>query len=145
MKFKYILIKDGIYGREIKFTDFVNLIYSKKNSSGKTTLLRIMLYGLGYDIPSTKKLNFDKLQILLEIYNEKEESIKLVRINKNIIEIELNAEKQTFILPEQREELLRLIFGSSSRDVLDNLLGSFYMDQGLDPIKSWCSYRKYSF
>jgi hypothetical protein len=129
MKFKYILIKDGIYGKEIKFTDFVNLIYSKNNSSGKTTLLRIMLYGLGYDIPSTKKLNFDKLQILLEIYNEKEESIKLVRINKNIIEFELNAEKQTFILPEQREELLRLVFGSSSIDVLDNLLGSFYMDQ----------------
>ena len=84
MKFKYILIKDGIYGREITFTGFVNLIYSKNNSRGKTTLLRAMLYGLGYDIPSTKKLNFDKLQILLEIYNEKEESIKLVRINKNI-------------------------------------------------------------
>ena len=54
MIFKSITIKEGIYERKIEFTDEVNLVYSEQNSRGKTTLLRLMLYGLGYDIPSTR-------------------------------------------------------------------------------------------
>ncbi len=37
----------------------VNTINSKKNSVGKTTLIRFILFGLGYQIPSTKKINFN--------------------------------------------------------------------------------------
>ena len=66
MIFKSISIKEGIYERKIEFTDEVNLIYSEQNSRGKTTLLRLMLYGLGYDIPSTRKLKFDKCYIELK-------------------------------------------------------------------------------
>ena len=58
MKFISIYIKEGIYQKKIDFKDGVNLIFSKKNSRGKTTLLRILLYGLGYSIPNTKKMKF---------------------------------------------------------------------------------------
>ena len=63
MKYCSILIRDGIYEKKINFEKDVNLIFSKKNSRGKTTLLRLMLYGMGYDIPSTRKLNFNKMYI----------------------------------------------------------------------------------
>ena len=56
MIFRSIRIKEGMAEREISFSSGVNLIHSKKNSCGKTTLLRFMLYSLGYNIPSTKKI-----------------------------------------------------------------------------------------
>ena len=45
MRFISIHIKEGMFERNVEFSDLVNLIYSKKNSRGKTTLLRFMLYG----------------------------------------------------------------------------------------------------
>ena len=37
-------------------------IYSDVNSVGKSTLLRLLFYAMGYSIPSTKKLDFQSLQ-----------------------------------------------------------------------------------
>ena len=42
MIFKSIRIKEGMFERNIDFSDKVNLIFSKKNSRGKTTLLRML-------------------------------------------------------------------------------------------------------
>lgn len=39
------------------------IINSSKNSVGKSTILRILFYGLGYPIPSTYKLKFKNLKI----------------------------------------------------------------------------------
>lgn len=47
MIFQSIRIKEGFAERTFDFTDGVNLIFSKENSKGKTTLLRFMLYSLG--------------------------------------------------------------------------------------------------
>lgn len=60
MKFLSIRIKEGMYERKVDFSDSVNLIYSTKNSRGKTTLLRFLLYGIGYPIPNTKGIKFNK-------------------------------------------------------------------------------------
>ena len=56
MRFQSIRIKEGLSERTINFSDGANLIHSGKNSCGKTTLLRLMLYSLGYNIPSTKRM-----------------------------------------------------------------------------------------
>ena len=53
MIFQSIRIKEGFAERTFEFTNGVNLIFSKENSKGKTTLLRFMLYSLGYNIPNT--------------------------------------------------------------------------------------------
>lgn len=58
MKFDYIKIKEGMYERYIEFDEHNNLIFSEENSQGKTTLLRLMVYSLGYRIPDTKSIKF---------------------------------------------------------------------------------------
>lgn len=129
MKYCSILIRDGIYEKKINFEKDVNLIFSKKNSRGKTTLLRLMLYGMGYDIPSTRKLNFNKMYIEIELFSERIGEFLLRRISRNMIEIEIDKEKESFVLPGQQHLLHELIYGTNNIDVLSNLLGSFYVDQ----------------
>ena len=58
MLIKSIYIRNGLFERTITLEDGVNLIFSQKNSRGKTTLVRLMLYALGYSVPSTKKIKF---------------------------------------------------------------------------------------
>ena len=49
-----------------------NLIFSEKNSKGKTTLLRFILYGLGYNIPPTEGIgDFDKYNVNVVLTIEK--------------------------------------------------------------------------
>jgi len=129
MRFISIYIKEGTYQKKIDFKDGVNLIFSKKNSRGKTTLLRILLYGLGYSIPNTKKMKFEKLDIKVELETENLNKIVLNRINRFMIEVTVGSEKKTLILPNQQNELHTLIFNTSNIDILNNLLGSFYVDQ----------------
>ena len=45
-------IAEGFLETEIKFNKSFNLIYSKNNSVGKTTLLRCLLYAMGFNIPN---------------------------------------------------------------------------------------------
>ena len=68
MIFQFIKIKEGFAERTFNFTDGVNLIFSKENSKGKTTLLRFMLYSLGYNIPSTRKIRFDRCEVVARIF-----------------------------------------------------------------------------
>lgn len=67
MIFKSIRLKEGFFERTITFSQGVNLIHSVKNSCGKTTLLRFMLYALGYNIPNTRKIKFDRCEAELVI------------------------------------------------------------------------------
>lgn len=131
MIFKSIYLKEGMYERKIDFTKSNNLIYSKRNTRGKTTLIRFMLYGLGYNIPNTKKIKFNKCNVMLEIDSEKSGKITLVRDNLHSIEVTISPsiEKQTYVLPDQIYELHELIWGTSNSDIIDNLLGAYYVDQ----------------
>ena len=70
MKIRSINIKNQDLERQIEFDEEINLIYSKENSKGKTTLLRVLLFGLGYNIPATDGMKtFDNLYIELELSN----------------------------------------------------------------------------
>ena len=79
MKFEYIRLKEGLFERVITFSEGVNLIHSTKNSCGKTTLLRFILYALGYSIPNTKNIKFDRCEVELVITCETVGKISLVR------------------------------------------------------------------
>ena len=63
MKIKSIYISQGMFYTERFFESGFNLIFSEKNSTGKTTLMRCLLYGLGYAIPSTKRFNIETCRI----------------------------------------------------------------------------------
>lgn len=129
MIFKSIRLKEGFIERKILFSEGVNLIHSKKNSRGKTTLLRIILYALGYNIPNTKKIKFSNCEVELVIDCETRGIIALLRYNDIAVEVTTGSEKQTFVLPEQQNELHKIVFGTENVDILRNLLGAFYIDQ----------------
>lgn len=65
------LIKLIINNKEAKFKGNT-LITSKKNTSGKTTFIRLILYSVGWNIPSTKKINFSKLVTRLYVDIDKQ-------------------------------------------------------------------------
>lgn len=129
MIFKSIRIKEGLFERNIDFSDKVNLIFSKKNSRGKTTLLRFLLYSLGYNIPNTKKFKFTNCEVETVIDSEISGEVSLLRVSKDFLDVTIDGNKQTFILPDQQTKLHKMIYGTDSKDVLNNLLGAFYVDQ----------------
>ena len=68
MKIKKVIIQRNYDYREFIFDDKINLIYSKENSKGKTTLLRAILFGLGYNIPATDGIKtFDDFYIHIDL------------------------------------------------------------------------------
>lgn len=129
MIFKSIYLKEGLLERRIEFSKYVNLIHSEKNSCGKTTLLRFILYALGYNVPNTKKIKFNNCEVVLEIECERLGVILLNRYSENVLEAVISDKKNTFVLPEQKNALHKIIFGTENIDLLDNLLGAFYVDQ----------------
>lgn len=124
-----IRIKEGLFERTINFSDGVNLIFSEENSKGKTTLLRFMLYSLGYNIPNTKNIKFDKCEVISRILVDNIDEITLSRFSYDFIEATISNEKETFILPDQMHDLHKIIFGTKNTDVLNNILGAIYTDQ----------------
>lgn len=129
MIIKSICIKHGMFSRYIGFSDYVNLIHSQGNSKGKTTLLRFLLYSLGYSIPNTRKLKFERCEVETVLYTEQKGEMLLVRPSSSHIVAVINDERVTFILPEQQNDLHSTIFGTDNQDILNNLLGAFYVDQ----------------
>lgn len=129
MIFKSIRIKEGFAERTFDFSNGVNLIFSKENSKGKTTLLRFMLYSLGYNIPNTRKIKFDRCEVVSTILVDNAKKIVLARYSNDFIEATVADEKRTYILPDQLHDLQKIIYGTDNTDVLDNILGAIYADQ----------------
>lgn len=124
-----IRIKEGFAERTFDFTNSVNLIFSKENSKGKTTLLRFVLYSLGYNIPNTRKIRFDRCEVVATIFVDNVGKVVLSRCSNDFIETTVTGEKKTYILPDQLHDLHRIIFGTDNADVLNNILGAIYADQ----------------
>ena len=129
MIIKSICIKEGLFSRFIEFSANANLIHSKQNSKGKTTLLRFLLYSLGYNIPNTRKIKFERCEVETLIYTEKIGEATLSRTANSHIVVSANDERTTYVLPEQQNELHSILFGTENADILGNLLGAFYVDQ----------------
>lgn len=129
MRIDNIRICEGMFERVISFSPTANLIHSKNNSCGKTTLLRFMLYGLGYQVPNTRKIRFGNCEVQMLVFSEKYGKLTLERNTSSILQLTKNGEKTTFVLPDQEDQLHAIIFNTDEPDVLHNLLGSFYVDQ----------------
>lgn len=129
MIIKSIRIQEGLFCRFIEFSDTANLIHSKQNSKGKTTLLRFLLYSLGYNIPNTRRIKFERCEVETVIYTEKNGEITLSRTANSHIVLSTNDNRTTYVLPEQQNELHSVLFGTDNADILGNLLGAFYVDQ----------------
>lgn len=127
MKINYLKVMINSRTYQYNF-DSKNLIYSKANSKGKTTLLRFILYALGYQIPATEGIgDFDKMSF--EINIERTNNITIYREAENINVIVDGNITQKYVLPFQETELFTLIFGIDNVTILNNLLAVFYIDQ----------------
>lgn len=122
-----LTITEGKKTKTYEFSSQANLIHSDDNTVGKTTLLRLMLYALGYQIPNTKNIKFEKCvtQALLKA-NEKTFHIK--RENEYLL-VDDGTSTEYYILPTELNQFHAIVFGTDNNDVLNNLLGTFYMDQ----------------
>jgi len=129
MIFQSIRIKEGISERTIDFTEKVNLIHSQKNSRGKTTLLRFLLYSLGYNIPNTRKIKFERCEVEVKLLCDSNSEITILRYNNDFIVATIKETEITFVLPDQINALHKEIYGTDNSDILNNILGSFYVDQ----------------
>ena len=116
--------KEFLFG----FTKNCNLIYSKENSKGKTTLVRFLLYALGYQIPATEGIgDFAKFTFILNItINGK--NITITRHDTEVL-LESDNNKINYSLPLEEKKLLSSIFEIEEVLVLNNLLAVFYIDQ----------------
>lgn len=129
MRFNTIKLKESGEERLIIFSEGNNLIHSTKNSRGKTTLLRILLYSIGFNIPNTKNIKFENCEIEVNITTDNGETISLIRNCREYILLEKEEERITYILPSQQQNLQKIIFRAENADVLNNILGTFYFDQ----------------
>lgn len=112
-------------GEELKSK---TLITSDENTTGKTTFIRLILYSMGFNIPSTKKINFNKLttRIFFEKDNEK---YQFIRQANKIYLYKSNNLIDKYILPEDEQTILSYYSNISSPMLLDNFLGTWYFDQ----------------
>lgn len=129
MKIKSIYISQGMFYTKRSFESGFNLIFSEKNSTGKTTLIRCILYGLGYAVPGTKnfKMGSSNIKIVLE-----QDDGTILTLNRNAddsIEVIEDVMQFSYVLPAQSNELHGKIFGTDNEDILNNLLGAIYVDQ----------------
>lgn len=127
MKFISLHIVDSLAKGFYEFSD-ITIIHSQHNQRGKTSLIRCLLYALGYSIPSPQGFNLDLCSFTLK--GEKEDSsLFILKREGNHIELIEGNCSSTFTLPLEQDELHSRIFGLDKPLILINLLGAFYFDQ----------------
>ena len=60
MFIKELKLQEGMFSSSDTF-EKTTLIYSQKNTKGKSTYLRLMFYSLGYQIPSMKGVDYSNI------------------------------------------------------------------------------------
>ncbi len=129
MKIIRLIISDAYRELFNRSFEYKNLIWSQSNSKGKTTLIRFILFSLGYDVPSTKKVNMKSYITKLEIENNNKIFV-LIR-NKNILTVICDSEKfqKKYNLENSHNQAQSIFLDIDNEKLIENLLGTYYIDQ----------------
>ena len=119
--------------REIDFSEGMNLLHSEQNAQGKTAIIRMLLFAMGYPVPDSKGFKLDDMQFELTVKNGRK-IITIIKKNSDQGNSDLNIyidNKSVFAgtFRISRLEIQKAIFGDLESNLLDNLLGTFYIDQ----------------
>ena len=120
MKLGKLKIQKGLFSWTFDFSAPVTLIFSQFNSAGKTTLLRFLLYTIGFSIPNTKGLKMEDYTCFLDITNDNSERFEIIRSKGycSIVDSNNQSSAQYFSLPEESNELLSKIFGNNNINII---------------------------
>lgn len=129
MRIESLIIRQGFCEKQFDFSNVNTLIFSKENSVGKTTLLRTILYSLGFSIPGTKRFAIEKNEYETKVTTDTGRSIVLTRQCVDYIVTHENEDIETYCLPDQLHLLHAILFNTEDVNILNNILGTFYMDQ----------------
>ncbi|OYS17348.1 hypothetical protein CBF56_07585 [Lactobacillus taiwanensis] len=111
--------------------DRKSIISSKYNKKGKSTLLRVILYALGFEVVRTNGIANLDLKTNIKILTDDLEEIQIFRNNEKVILEESSSDKKRELhLPEDREVLHSTFFDFNNGKLLENFLGTFYFEQG---------------
>lgn len=124
--FKLTLKENGIT-RTDTFVE-KNLIHSTENSKGKTTYLRLLMFSLGYSVPQTSRINFQKIETEVD-FETRRGVFKASRSGNVLILWKDDRKINTYILPNEHILFLKEIFNCTNDYILKNLLGVMYIDQ----------------
>lgn len=127
MRFQSLDLQYNGLKRTINFSK-KSLIYSSENSVGKSTILRLLFFGVGYPIPGTYGIKFKDVTVTVNFvrddvsyYTKRTGNyIELYRSNDFLVSRTLNNED---------DDWLSYLWGVDSIRVLRNVLGAIYMDQ----------------
>jgi len=133
---KTIRITEGQLFKKIDFSKGINHIFSRDNHYGKTLLLRFILYGLGFPIPNLDGVSLKDCQINL-IMIDGAESIEVKRHGKDIL-VSGRKIESNYVLPRETHQVLRHIFNIDNYVLLDNILGSMFVEQS----RGWTLYNQ---
>lgn len=109
--------------KEVDFSTPVVIIHSEHNTTGKTTLLRAVLFALGFPVPNTELIQFEDFEFTVDLTYNNEQVIVIRKCNL------LTINGQEFDLPVEQRAAHSFLFGISNGEILANLLGTIYFDQ----------------
>ena len=127
MRIVDITLKDGFFKKRVTFNNTFNLVYSKENSSGKTTFIRALLYAMGYQIPSTKGIKFENMEFWITM-NSNDAVYRIYR-HASYMTVDDGNREVEYSLPTDFYEIQGIITGCTNKEIIDSLLGAFYVDQ----------------
>lgn len=125
---KRLKLQEGFITVDDVFGKF-NLIFSKMNSVGKSTYLRILFYALGYAVPTMKGLDYSNIYTEITIIERNKEFILNRSLSTMSVTVVGEDTNLLFSLPQEHNAMLGYLFGNDKVKVLNNLLGIMYVDQ----------------
>ena len=127
MFIKELKLQEGMFSSSDTFKK-TTLIYSQKNTKGKSTYLRLMFYSLGYQIPSMKGVDYSNINTEL-VLNEREKDFYISRTLNTITVKTQDTNEMIYSLPHEHNAFLAYIFDNNKIKVLNNIIGIMYVDQ----------------
>ena len=99
------------------------IFHSRQNETGKTTLVRAILYTLGFTIPNTELIKFKEYEFSSVVIRNGEtfnieRKDQLLTINGN-----------EYDLPTEQVSAHILLFDTGNNEIISNILGTIYFDQ----------------
>lgn len=123
-------LEEGIDKSLDKFTNGFNLFTSlNENSVGKTTYCRLLLHSLGFSIPATEGINFDKISSKIFLTERNKNFILYRQCKRLTVEIENEDFCEIYTLPDEHISFLSFLFDCENIRIIKNLLGLIYIDQ----------------